>query len=158
MSYICRQMSIFMKKERKTNKYYKSKNEKLPMLEEASAQDLYTMVRKGIEPELFEEMIVQTPFSISDFSSYIHISEKTIQRRIKNKSSFTSGESEKILQIYQVTIKGISVFEDPEKFKDWLERSNYSLGGIKPKDLLENSFGIQLVMDELGRIEHGIFA
>jgi len=33
-----------------------------------------------------------------------------------------------------------------------------ALGGVRPKDMLDTSFGINAIYDELGRIEHGIFA
>jgi uncharacterized protein (DUF2384 family) len=32
------------------------------------------------------------------------------------------------------------------------------LGNIKPKELLDTSLGIEILMNELGKIEHGIFA
>jgi uncharacterized protein (DUF2384 family) len=33
-----------------------------------------------------------------------------------------------------------------------------ALGNIKPKELLDTSLGIEILMNELGKIEHGIFA
>ena len=53
---------------------------------------------------------------------------------------------------------GIEVFDDQDKFNVWLLTKNVALGGIKPKDLLDSSFGIQLLKDELTRIEHGVLA
>jgi len=32
------------------------------------------------------------------------------------------------------------------------------MGGISPKELLDTTMGINMVHDQLGRIEHGIFA
>ena len=45
-----------------------------------------------------------------------------------------------------------------EKLNTWLETKNIMLGGVKPKDLLDNTFGISLVKDELTRIEYGVLA
>jgi uncharacterized protein (DUF2384 family) len=50
------------------------------------------------------------------------------------------------------------VFGDKERFNVWLNATNIALGNVKPKDLLDNTFGISLLKDELGRIEHGILA
>ena len=44
------------------------------------------------------------------------------------------------------------------KFEIWLNTLNVALGGIKPKDVLDSAFGIEWLMDELGRIEHGVLA
>lgn len=43
------------------------------------------------------------------------------------------------------------------KFNNWINTDNLSFGGSKPKDLLENTFGIRMIEDELIRIEHGLF-
>jgi uncharacterized protein (DUF2384 family) len=37
-----------------------------------------------------------------------------------------------------------------------LETPSYALGGMKPMDMLRDSYGKELVMGELTRINHGI--
>ena len=54
--------------------------------------------------------------------------------------------------------KGIEVFGNASKFITWIDSKNIALGGIKPKNLLDNAFGINLIKDELIKIEHGILA
>jgi uncharacterized protein (DUF2384 family) len=65
---------------------------------------------------------------------------------------------ENIIQISELYNLGIEVFGDKDKFNIWLETQNLALGGIRPKELLDNSFGIGLLKDELLRIEQGILA
>ena len=55
-------------------------------------------------------------------------------------------------------IKGLEVFGDTDKFDIWLESKNIALGGKRPKNLLDNTFGVNLIKDELTRIEHGVLA
>ena len=50
------------------------------------------------------------------------------------------------------------MFEDKANFDSWLDTKSIGLGGIKPKDLFDTTFGINLVCDELTRIEHGVLA
>ena len=52
----------------------------------------------------------------------------------------------------------MEVFGAAEKFNSWLDTINLIFGGIKPKMLLDNSFGINLLRDELTRIEYGNLA
>ncbi|NEN24917.1 DUF2384 domain-containing protein, partial [Cryomorpha ignava] len=40
----------------------------------------------------------------------------------------------------------------------WLDSNIVALGGIKPKTLLDSSFGISILNQELIRIEHGVLA
>jgi putative toxin-antitoxin system antitoxin component (TIGR02293 family) len=79
-----------------------------------------------------------------------------MQRYKKEKRSFDPPQSEKIIEIAILFNKGREVFGDETKFNRWLETENIALGKIAPKDLLDSTFGISLLNDELGRIEHGI--
>ena len=76
----------------------------------------------------------------------------------KEQHKFSPLQSERIIQISLLYQYGIEVFGTPEKFDLWLGAINPALGGLSPKDLLDNSFGINLVRNELTRIEHGILA
>jgi putative toxin-antitoxin system antitoxin component (TIGR02293 family) len=58
----------------------------------------------------------------------------------------------------EVTKTGLDTFGDMEKFKHWLNTPNFALGGMKPIDLIRDSYGKDLVIGELTRINHGIFA
>jgi uncharacterized protein (DUF2384 family) len=51
-----------------------------------------------------------------------------------------------------------TAFGSEENFHTWMETKSIPLGGVKPKGLLDTTYGINLITDELGRIEHGIFA
>ena len=81
-----------------------------------------------------------------------------MQRYKKERKSFDSNSSEKIIEIALLYKYGIEVFGNKEKFNTWLETKNVALGGIVPKELLDNTFGINLLKDELTRIEYGILA
>jgi uncharacterized protein (DUF2384 family) len=67
-------------------------------------------------------------------------------------------QSEKIIEIALFYNKGVEVFGTAEKFNSWLETDNLALKKIKPKMLLDNSFGINMLMDELTAIEYGVLA
>ncbi|MBK7098856.1 MAG: DUF2384 domain-containing protein [Sphingobacteriales bacterium] len=45
-----------------------------------------------------------------------------------------------------------------DQFKLWMSSPVMALGNKMPKEFLDTSMGIDLLMDELGRIEYGIFA
>jgi putative toxin-antitoxin system antitoxin component (TIGR02293 family) len=114
------------------------------------------LVRKGISFNDFKEFAAKTPFSLSDWSSFLHVSERTIQRYQKESKRFDTLQSEKIVEIALLQKRGVEVFGKKLKFDSWLETSNLALGDIKPKSFLDSNFGINLVKDELARIEHGV--
>lgn len=119
---------------------------------------LISTVREGIKYALFQSIADKSPFSIADWSGFLHLSERTFQRYKKEKRTFDPLHSEKILEITLVYNKGLEVFGDKANFDAWLDAKNVALGGIRPKELLDNTFGIGLLKDELTRIEHGVLA
>lgn len=119
---------------------------------------LISTVREGIKYAMFQNIANKSPFSTSEWSNYLHLSERTFQRYKKEQRKFDPLHSEKILEITLVYNKGIEVFGDKDNFDAWLEAKNVALGGIRPKELLDSTFGIGLMRDELTRIEHGVLA
>lgn len=119
---------------------------------------LIDLVRKGINIATFNLFANKSPFSLNEWSGFLHMSERTMQRYQKEKRSFDALQSEKIVEIILLYKKGTEVFGNDEKFNSWLETGNLALGNIKPKQLLDNTFGINLLKDELTRIEYGVLA
>lgn len=115
-------------------------------------------IREGIKFPYFLSLLHQFPFNLNEWSVLLGLSERTMQRYQKEKKTFDQGASEKILEIILLYRYGVQVFIDKEKFNLWLDTKNLALGGLKPKNLLDNSFGINLLKDELYRIEQGLLA
>lgn len=127
-------------------------------IEDINTMSLIKMVRDGIEFSAFEKFAGKSPFSQQEWSAYLHLSERTMQRYRNEKRTFDPLQSEKILEIALFYNKGVEVFGSAEKFNAWLETDNLALGGDKPKSLLDNTFGISILRDELIAIEHGVLA
>lgn len=61
----------------------------------------------------------------------------------------------KIMALFQT---GESVFGSADAFRRWMDKPAYGLGSQIPFDLLHTSGGIDLIMDEVVRIEYGDLA
>ena len=127
-------------------------------LDDRNAYTLINAVKQGINFSFFERLAKNIPFTIREWSSFLHLSERSLQRYKKDKGTFNSTSSEKIIEIIMLNKYGKDVFGDQENFNIWLLTKNVALGGIKPKELLDSSFGIQILKDELTCIEHGVLA
>jgi len=112
--------------------------------------------RKGLSYAAFMKIAEQTPFSIDDWSSFLHLSERTIQRYKKENKPFDPIHTEKILEIALLYDQGTATFGLAAHFNLWLETPNIGLGGIQPKTLLDSIFGITMLRNTLIRIENGI--
>ncbi|OCX50756.1 hypothetical protein BEL04_18660 [Mucilaginibacter sp. PPCGB 2223] len=131
---------------------------KYPILSDADPEELVNIVRDGVAFPYFVKLSDKLHFTFEEWSSYLHLSERTIQRYKKESKTFDPIYSERIIQIELLYKRGSEVFGSEASFNTWMESNIVALGNVKPKELLDTSFGIQSIMDELGRIEHGVFA
>src|ERR1041384_3306253 len=104
-------------------------------IDDQSTRSLIETAREGIPFNQFMNIAQTSPFSLTEWSNYLHVSERTMQRYKKEKRKFDALQSEKILHITLLYNTGTELFGTPEKFNTWLETDNLVLN-CKPKDLL----------------------
>ncbi|MDH7444161.1 type II RES/Xre toxin-antitoxin system antitoxin [Aquimarina sp. 2201CG14-23] len=119
--------------------------------------DFIELSRNGIDKRALLHLAKTIEFDLSELAHVLHLSERTIQRYELNKKLSTEA-SAKALQLAKLYARGENIFGDLDRFKRWMEHPNVALATKKPKELLDTTFGFQLLNEELVRIEHGIFA
>ena len=119
--------------------------------------DLYDLGKSGIPKKALINLSRSINMSIKLLSSILHTTERTLQRK-KDLDLLSESISEHLLQLAEVYSRGEEVFNDIDDFKTWIDFPNMALGGRKPLELLSSRYGIQMVLDELGRIEHGVLS
>ena len=171
MSLNYRQMSIAMltieqntrQLEKRLTSFLKDKKaikEKQHVTMEVFLEDKMLMIsaiRSGIPFPLFDLIQVQSPFSEDEWASLLDISTKSLQRYRQSSKPFKTLQSERIIEMAEVTSLGMDVFGNVDKFRQWLHVPNFAMGNTKPIELLRDSYGKELVVGELTRINHGIF-
>ena len=125
---------------------------------EQDTPSIIMTIREGIGFDAFSRMLSWSPFSLQEWSRILHLTERSLQRYKKENKTFDTLQSEKIMQILLLYKKGIQVFGTKENFDTWLDTVIPALGHIRPKEILDSSFGIDMIKDELLRIEHGVLA
>jgi putative toxin-antitoxin system antitoxin component (TIGR02293 family) len=106
-------------------------------------------------------------FGLADFTGltrewlateFLGLSLKTLQRYVQEAKTLAPREGEAVLKLEALYKKGIEVFGNRDEFNGWLKEPAFGLGGQVPLELLSMSTGIDLVMQELVRIEFGATA
>jgi putative toxin-antitoxin system antitoxin component (TIGR02293 family) len=119
--------------------------------------DLVELSNKGITKDALLRLGKYLNLSISQMADLVAIAERTIQRYTLEKP-FNRIVSEQILQVAQVAVKGTNTFGDKDKFLSWMHQPNKALADKTPMSLLGSRFATEMISDELGRIEHGVFS
>ncbi len=118
-------------------------------------QDLIALGHHGVTKGALLNLAKYLSFSMNQIAELLPITERTLQRYTQSQH-FNRAVSEQILQIAEVIAKGVEVFEDKNNFLTWMQQPNVALGNRPPISLLSSRFGTEMVLDELGRIEHGV--
>ncbi len=117
-----------------------------------------TSVSKDFEYNDFEKIADNAPFTLAEWADMLHVSERTLQRYAKNKSSFAPIQAERIIMIDNVLKEAKITFGKTENFYNWLKRKPYMVDGTISLEGLATYEGIQNVLIQLGRIQNGITA
>lgn len=117
--------------------------------------DLIDLGEKGLTKASLLELADFLEVSTAEMARLLPITERTIQRYSPS-TRLSRAVSDHLLEIARAAVRGVDVFNDKEKFLAWMRRPNVALGNRRPMDLLASKLGIDLVIDELGRVEHGI--
>ncbi len=120
-----------------------------------SAMDFVDLGERGITKASLSHLTKSLSLTMREMAELLPVDVRTLQR-YSAQEHLSPTVSEQALQIAQVVAAGMELFEDQEKFLAWLSMPSVPLGGEKPLALLRSRFGIELVLDELGRIAHGI--
>jgi putative toxin-antitoxin system antitoxin component (TIGR02293 family) len=127
-----------------------------------SIKDDYSIVTNsvnGISANTFFDLVIITGLNKNQLAENIfEISLKTINRYKQEKKKLNPRNSELILKLLALYSKGIEVFGKLESFNNWLMKPAFGIGNKTPFSLMNTSTGIDLIFEELIRIEYGDLA
>lgn len=168
-----------MKKIAKKKGKYAPPEGSLPVVSEAAAQydtlkiilggnksvpktltndiDLINLSRQGVRKSSLKSLSHYLGITMETMSKLLHSSHRNIQRKDENDLLDTL-KTEKVLELAAFTKRGIDVIGSENGFKEWLHSPILALGNRKPIELLDTTFGIQMVLKVLGRLEQGVFS
>ena len=97
------------------------------------------------------------PFTMAEWASILHLSERTLQRYAKENKNFEGIYVDRILQVDNLLKMGLETFRSSEALYDWLKKDKIINGYELGFSALSHSQGIQELYDQLGRIQHGVY-
>jgi putative toxin-antitoxin system antitoxin component (TIGR02293 family) len=105
----------------------------------------------------FEKIASLVPFTQKEWANILHLSERTLQRYAKDNGGFEGIYADRILHIEQLIQIGLETFVNANAFYHWLKREKHMLGETLNFESLYSSRGIQDVIDQIGRIQYGVY-
>lgn len=119
--------------------------------------DLVELGSQGVTKDAVMHLAKYLSLPMKEVASLLLVTERTLQR-YSPADHFNTTVSEQILQITEVIARGIEVFENKDRFLAWMAQPNTALADKSPFSLLGSRFGTEMVLDELGRLEYGVYS
>lgn len=116
--------------------------------------ELIDRIRIGVKKSDWKQLITNIGFTEKELEYVLPTSISSMQK----KSIYGKESSERIYELAKLYSLGYAVFDSKDNFRDWLMSASKSLGGKKPFDLLDSSFGFQLVENEIIRIQYNVYS
>ncbi len=118
--------------------------------------DLIALSRAGLPKKSLTALSKKLNISMERLSQLLHVSHRTLQRKSPT-DHLSVHVSEQILAIAEVVRRGVEVLGSESALDTWLQSELPALADRRPIDLMDTSFGTQLLLKVLGRIEHGVY-
>lgn len=106
----------------------------------------------------FQKIASRIPFTLTDWANILHLSERTLQRYAKDNKNFEGIYVDRILQIEKIINLGLEVFNGPAALYQWLRQPKQVMGELIDFNYLCHTDGIQHILNQLGRIQQGVYA
>ena len=111
-------------------------------------------VQRAIFAKVAKEIAMVPEKELAQISG---LSQRTISR-MSDDQLLPQQSAEVIISIMRTYQRAIEVFESEDTAHKWLKTSLPVLGNQTPLQAVSNRFGAELVLDLLGRIEHGVYS
>ena len=119
--------------------------------------DLVELGSRGITKTAISNLANYLSLSSKQVADLLPVTERTLQR-YSPRQHFNQAVSEQVIHIAEVLAKGTEIFKEKSKLLLWLNTPHKVFSGNTPFSLLGSRFGTELVLEELGRIEFGVYS
>lgn len=116
--------------------------------------ELIGRIRKGVKKTDWKQLILYTGSTEKEFEHILPASISSMQK----KTVYGKETSERIYELARLFGLGYEVFDSKEDFKKWLMTPSRTLGNKIPFELLDSSFGFEMVENEITRIQYNVYS
>ncbi len=116
--------------------------------------ELIGRIREGVKKSDWKQLIQYTNSTEKEFEHILPTSISSMQK----KTVYGKETSERIYALARLFGLGYEVFDSKEDFKRWLMTPSKTLGNKIPFELLDSSFGFEMVENEIIRIQYNVYS
>ena len=111
----------------------------------------------GISKKELETLKTRTKLDYDKLARLLSVTRATLINK-PSAEKFNTALGERILGLADIYSYGYDVFEDEDKFNQWMFKQNRALAGKTPYEVCDNQFGREEVKHIIGRIDYGVYS
>ena len=119
--------------------------------------DLVDLAREGLTAASIYFLISALEISVDEMVALLPISRRTLER-YEATQKLSPELSDRLIQIARVYSRTLDIWGDRDLALRWLKSPCKAFGGVIPLSYLNLGSGFEIVIDELGRIEYGVYS
>jgi putative toxin-antitoxin system antitoxin component (TIGR02293 family) len=123
-----------------------------------SAIAILINAKNGLKPQAVFDFMTLSEFPNNVIEQLLNKTLKTLTSYKQNNTTLDAVISEKLLKLFALYDKGMLIFGNAGEFNKWLAEPAFGIGNMVPNTILDTITGIDLVNEELVRIEYGDLA
>ena len=116
--------------------------------------ELINRIREGVKKSDWKHLISYIGSTEKEFANILPASISSMQK----KKVYGKETSERIYELASLFGLGYEVFDTKDEFKNWLMTPSRALGNKRPFDILDSSFGFEMVKNEIIRIQYNVYS
>jgi putative toxin-antitoxin system antitoxin component (TIGR02293 family) len=116
--------------------------------------ELIDRIREGVKKADWKQLIEYIESTEKEFEHILPASISSMQKKLV----YSKETSESIYELARLFGLGYNVFDSKEDFKKWLMTPSRTLGNKIPFELLDSSFGFEMVENEIVRIQYNVYS
>ena len=120
-------------------------------------EDIQHAIRDGLPYSAFEALADMLELTRRDVTEIVGMAPRTLARR-KQRRHLSPIESDRLYRIARIMQLAADTLGGVKQARQWLNRSNRSLGGHSPLSMLDTEIGARQVEEALMRINYGMYA
>jgi putative toxin-antitoxin system antitoxin component (TIGR02293 family) len=118
---------------------------------------VHASILKGFPSSALKKFEKQSHIPLAEIARIVGIKARTLVRR-KQGQHLKPDESDRLYRLAVVFTRAVELFEgDTTTAREWLTRPVRALGEKVPLELARTEVGSRMVLDVIGRLEHGVF-
>jgi putative toxin-antitoxin system antitoxin component (TIGR02293 family) len=115
------------------------------------------IIKRGISKRYLESFKKATSLDYASLADALLVTRATLINK-KGDQKFNDQVSERIVSIADLYAFGYEVFEDKNRFNEWMFAPNQGLGGEVPFSIVNNQYGRDEIKNLIGRIAYGVYS